>query len=132
MAKKLYIVKEGGFKTNWRVKEHKAFTSRQAIHEFMENKLGFKCVRSDDQYSPKGTRFKNQSKYYGYDIITLEIYESPVVEETKQEVVIEVELDKMDDDAIRFLAKQNGIKSWHLKSRDKLIEEIKEKGFKVE
>ena len=77
--KKLYIIKEGAFKTNWRVKEKKAFTSRQDVHDFMEKKHGFKCVRSDDQYVPKGTRFKNKAKYYGYDIVAITVYETPKV-----------------------------------------------------
>ena len=78
--KKLYIIKEGYFKTNWIVKTNKAFTSRQDIHKFMEEKNGFKCYRSDDEFSTKGTRFKNKEKSFGYDIVPITIYEAPKVQ----------------------------------------------------
>jgi len=73
---KLYIVKEGNYKSNWKVKESLAFKTRKALHDYMGKKLGFKCVRSDDAYSVKGNRFVNTANHYGYDIIPLELYSS--------------------------------------------------------
>ena len=74
--KTIYVVKEGKFYTGWKVNIDFAFKTKKDAHEHMEKVNGFKCYPTDDNYSKKNTRFTNKKEEYGYDIISLKVYES--------------------------------------------------------
>ena len=128
----VYIVKEGKFYTGWKLNTDFAFTTKKEVHEHMEKINGFKCPLADDAYAKKNTRFVNKSKEYGYDIISLKVYgvlvkEKPVVQEEVVEVEIKekpVFLEDLSHDELKQLAKKNNVKSWHLKSKESLIEDL--------
>ncbi len=73
----IYIVKEGKFYTGagWKVTTDFAFETKKEVHEHMEKVNGFKCHLTVDNYSKKNTRFTNKKEEYGYDIISLKVYE---------------------------------------------------------
>jgi hypothetical protein len=73
--KNVYIVKEGKFYTGWKVNTDFAFNTKKEVHEHMEKVNGFKCSLANDEYAIKNTRFTNKKELYGYDIISLNIYE---------------------------------------------------------
>ena len=72
----VYIVKEGKFYTGWKINTDFAFKTKKAVHEHMEKINGFKCKLVNDEFSKKNTRFTNKGHEYGYDIISLEVYEN--------------------------------------------------------
>ena len=147
----VFIVREGKFYTGgWKLNTDFAFANKEDLHEHMENLNGFKCLPSDDQYSKEGTRFTNGNEKYGYDIVELNVFGTDEAVSPKIEVKIEeqvptiqevlepsiVQVTGLQDESLRLMAKDEGVKSWHLKSRDTLIKEVSEKlmkkGFKVE
>ena len=123
----VFVVREGRFYTGgWKLNTDFAFTNKDDLHKHMEKVNGFKLLPSDDQYSQEGTRFTNGNEKYGYDIVTLEVKGTP--EEVKRAEVDEtVLLDDLPIEELKESAKEKGIKSWHLKSRESLIEELSAK-----
>ena len=71
-----YIAKEGKFYAGgWKLNTKYVFKTKKAVHEFMLKTNGFECKLTNDGYSKKNTRFTNKEKEYGYDIISLKVYE---------------------------------------------------------
>ncbi len=73
--KTVFIVKEGKFYAGWKVNTDFAFKTKKEVHEHMEKVNGFKCSLVNDEYSKKNTRFTNKKESYGYELISLKIYE---------------------------------------------------------
>lgn len=72
-TKKLYVAKEGAFKTDWQIKESKAFTTQKLLHAHMKQKHGYDFEKYVDPYNKTAKRYVDHDNYYGYDIIALEI-----------------------------------------------------------
>lgn len=74
MNKKIYIIREGNFGTNWEIIYYKGFETKKALRSYFKDVNGFQCYRSKRScYDGDEEIYENQNEQYGYEIVTLEV-----------------------------------------------------------